>query len=111
VSYQKDRDEFISVVIQEGGDVETARLLLRHAKTYDRIQEMWCSEEMSDRRRGALEKKETNLERRITELAERFGAKVKFGGDPRGFTVKLLLKSGRWNSWGGASEGFGVPTR
>lgn len=32
-------------------------------------------------------------------------------GDPRGCCVKLLLPSGRWNSMGGAEDGFCVPTR
>lgn len=34
-----------------------------------------------------------------------------FEGDPRGACVKLILPSGRNNSWGGAEEGFCVPTR
>lgn len=32
------------------------------------------------------------------------------GGDPRGYAVKLHLRSGEYNTWGGASEGYGVPT-
>lgn len=35
---------------------------------------------------------------------------VRFSGDPRGFTVRLLLPSGTYNTLGGASEGYGVPT-
>ena len=33
------------------------------------------------------------------------------GGDPRGYCTKLRLKSGRYNTWGGAEDGWGVPTR
>ena len=31
--------------------------------------------------------------------------------DPRGAVVKLILPSGKWNSWGGAEDGYCVPTR
>lgn len=33
---------------------------------------------------------------------------VKFDTDPRGYTIKLKLPSGRYNSWDG--ESWGVPT-
>ena len=36
------------------------------------------------------------------------GAHVILGGDPRGYTLKLVLASGRTNEMGG--EGWGVPT-
>jgi len=32
---------------------------------------------------------------------------VKLSGDPRGYTVKLIVPSGRTNDWG--REGIGVP--
>jgi hypothetical protein len=30
-------------------------------------------------------------------------------GDPRGYVVKLMLKSGAYNTFGGAESGWGVP--
>jgi len=34
---------------------------------------------------------------------------VKFNSDPRGYAVKFRLPNGRYNSWGGQSEGWGIP--
>lgn len=33
---------------------------------------------------------------------------VKFTGDPRGFCFKFLFPSGRYNTWGGKEEGYGI---
>ncbi len=41
-------------------------------------------------------------------LAKRLGCGVRFSGDPRGCTVKLILPSGEANDWG--KEGWCVPT-
>lgn len=45
---------------------------------------------------------------KLQAIADRYGAKVKLGGDPRGYVVKLILASGRHNTWGGAADGWGV---
>lgn len=42
-----------------------------------------------------------------TKVCEEIGCAVVFGGDPRGYTVKLILPSRLSNHWGG--ETFGVP--
>lgn len=76
-------------------------LLHRHARTYDRIQEAWCSDEMSDRHRANVERSESAIERRITELVQHLPEpdsgpwKVVFSGDPRGYTVRLVTVDGR----------------
>ncbi len=44
---------------------------------------------------------------RLVALLKPYGAKAITGGDPRGCTVKLVLKSGLKNDFGG--EGFCVP--
>lgn len=38
-------------------------------------------------------------------IADRYGAKAEVGGDPRGFTLRLHLASGRRNGWG---DGWGI---
>lgn len=67
-------------------------------------------------RRRLMTEWETNLtqrqasnDRRIKELCADFKVPVKLGGDPRGYTVKLRLPSGAYNTWGGADDGYGVP--
>lgn len=78
-----------------------ASLLHRHAATYDHIQEAWCNDDMSDRRREALEARESALEARITDLVGYLPQpdsgpwKVEFSGDPRGYTVRLVTVDGR----------------
>lgn len=128
---RENRRKFIEVVckdselsgltysVREG----LARLLLRHAKTHGRLQEAncngvgtWHNEDpksfarRQDRFEKQIEKKETQIEKRITEIAMALGFTVEFGGDPRGYTVKLTLPSGAYNSWGGKECGYGVPT-
>lgn len=97
--------------------VETCSLIHRQARTYARIQERWCNEEMSDRTTARLEEREAQIEARIRALVESLphadppdsgngnGGSwgVKFGGDPRGSTVKIVPPSG-WerlaDDWG-----------
>lgn len=40
---------------------------------------------------------------------EKHGVVPIFGGDPRGYTVKILLPDGSSNTWGGFECGWGVP--
>lgn len=96
---------------------ETCSLIARHAQTHGHIQEMWCSVEMSDRQTARVEARETNLERRITALVDSLPEtdegpfKVKFGGDPSGYTVKIIapgsLARRMHDDWG--QDGIGVP--
>lgn len=127
MSYQKDRDEFVAVITEEcsrkdvqaayrqavlpenrrGSSWEMARLILRNANTIQRIATKACNEELSahDERSGAA------CCARIRDACKPWGIKPNFQGDPRGCCVKLLLPSGRWNSMGGAEDGYCVPTR
>lgn len=76
-------------------------LLHRHARTYDWIQEAWCSNEMPDRSVALLEEREEWLEARIRDLVQYLPDpdsgpwKVEFSGDPRGYTVRLVAPDGR----------------
>lgn len=80
---------------------QTCSLLHRHARTYDRIQEMWCNDEMSDRATARLEAQEAKLEARIRSLVQDLPQpddgpwQVQFSGDPRGYTVRLIAPTGR----------------
>ena len=133
----KERDQFIAQMVRALPSVpvqhvtEAARLILRHAKTHGRIAEAQCNghplqsvsppngcdmqawnarvNKAQDAHDAYCEKREKQIERRIAELAEQIGVKAYFGGDPRGYTVKLHLPSGAYNTWGGAESGYGVP--
>lgn len=54
---------------------------------------------------AAKDKADARNLKKATEIAARYGATVEIGGDPRGYTLRLHLASGRKNSWG---EGWGV---
>ena len=119
MSYQKDRDEFIGQIVTEvmakGGTnnqgVDLARLILRNASTMQRLAERRCSVEMSEAQAKREEAQDAACQARIAKACEPWGIKPNFNGDPRGACVKLILPSGRYNSWGGAEDGFCVPTR
>lgn len=126
----KARDEFIAKFVQNFPErtneaVDAARLLLRHAKTYDRLQEMACESHpamnnpnidikvagrLQEEREKWIEKREGQIEKRIAKIVEPFGLRVRFGGDPRGFTVALYFPDNSYNSWGGQENGWGIPT-
>lgn len=76
------------------------------ARAYAKIQERWCSEEMDEPTRLRTETREAQLEARIREWAAQHDeiTGVIFGGDPRGYTVRLVLKSGRSNTWDGNGQ-------
>jgi hypothetical protein len=92
---------------------ETCALICRHATTYARIQEAWTSVEMSERQTARVEQQESNIERRIIDLVDSLPEtdagkiKVRFGGDPRGATVLLVMPDGRFDTWG--QDGLMVP--
>lgn len=135
MSYQKERELFLTRFVADvtkacpGVTVEeawrAALLLMRHATTHGRLAVMSCSghpaqaSSLPAERINALqakwdayiEKREARVEARMRAILAPFGIVPTFGGDPRGYTVKLKLPSGAYNTWGGSEEGFGVPQR
>jgi len=112
MSYQKNREEFIGVVLKEkGGTLDAAQRLMRCATTIQRVRELECSVEMSEAEAARVAKRSESAEKRAAKIAATFGAKILTQGDPRGYCLKLKLKSGRHNTWGGPEAGFGVPSQ
>jgi hypothetical protein len=66
-----------------------------------------CNRELTD----GEKRQDDRCQLRIEAACTPWGIKPTFNGDPRGNVVKLLLPSGRWNSWGGKEDGYCVPTR
>ncbi len=100
-----------------------ADLLMRHGKTYARIQEMMCNgvgtwygesnesfSKRQSRHEAYTEKRDKQLEARITAICAELGPGFVpvFNGDPRGCTVKIQVPSGKTDDWG--KEGICVPT-
>ena len=110
------------------GDIlETCSLIARHATTYQGIQEGYCNghpamgnpnisaqdaAKIWERYEKWLDKREAQIERRITELVESLPptdsgpVSVRFGGDPRGAVVTLIMPDGRYDNW--ERDGFFV---
>lgn len=91
--------------------IPTIRELMRLSRRHGRLQERLCSEPDDDGRLGRMDER---LEERIKALvsADPLACAIKgviLGGDPRGYTVKVLLRNGKYNTWGGAEDGWGVP--
>ena len=124
----KEREEFIAAMVREFPNksadsvAQLARLLLRHAKTHGRLAEETYNghpaqgspslpaatiNRLQEKWDARIARQEKQVERRMSEIAAELGAKIDFGGDPRGYTVKLILPSGHSNTWG--QDGFGIP--
>lgn len=125
---KKDREEFVAVLTRECPAIDPVRVariagrIMRYGATMGRLAEEECNGDWPIRKvnqdewRKLLDKRKLHAANGVLtacwELAANKELKIKpvFGSDPRGFTVKLLLPSGRYNTWGGREDGWGVPT-
>lgn len=119
----EEREEFVAILCEAvpdgtpyaeyAGIIPQARELMRLAKRHGRIQERLCNEPDDDHKiLRADERCQDRIIRLIFADDSPLHAaidKVMFSGDPRGYTVKVLLRNGRHNTWGGAEDGWGVP--
>lgn len=76
--------------------------LMRLARRHGRMMERACNVPVKANHADKCEEA-------IKILCNQIGCRVDFGGDPRGYTVKVFLPSGTYNTWGGAESGWGVP--
>lgn len=111
MSHAKDRAAFVAQMAKEGMPADVALAILRDAQVIQTIAVRECSEEMSEAEARRVEKREKEAIERITQRAKPYVSEIKVGGDPRGYCVKLILKSGKYNTWGGPEDGFGVPAK
>lgn len=116
MSKNEERQQFVAVfvgnAVKRGAEIliacRMAAQVMRHAATYQRLQEAACERSLTEREKAT----EAATEKHILALLDGKngpGAKARFGGDPRGYTVKLVFPSGHNNTWGGAEDGWGVP--
>ena len=107
-----DRDALVRMLTKAGKAVPSHTLtrLIRMAEAYAKIQEDECNRELTERERE-IERKAAEL---IRTIARELEIGVKLGGDPRGYTVKILLADPShegqnfYNTWGGSEEGWGI---
>ncbi len=88
----------------EGIPDSDIKYLLKLARQHHSLQERYCNNGWTEQE----EKTQNRVESTIREILKPYEIRAKFTGDPRGFTVKLFLKSGKYNTWGGSCEGYGI---
>jgi len=122
-----DREKFVALIQQHAGGDPTQRYsfaqrLMRYGATYGRLAEDACNgpeysnseaynkviQDTWQLRQDAIPAKQEKIEAAVAKLCAEFDCRAIFSGDPRGNTLKIEVKSGYSNSWGG--EGICVPT-
>lgn len=128
---QRERQQFIDLFVKStdptGLDYQerehAAELLLRHSQTHGRLAVEECNGpgdyvhsipypragQIIDRWQKRLEKRQEQIEKRITAICAKFGLKVECGGDPRGYTIKMFFPGEPYNTMGGRESGWGIP--
>lgn len=105
----EEANEFREVILKEGTGLPNVMdwcdKIMKCARLARHYAVAACNYELSKRQISRGESNDSKIE----SLAKVAGFKAITRGDPRGYVVKLLLKSGRYNTWGGAEHGFGVP--
>lgn len=125
---KKEREEFVAVLTRacpQVGAIHVAQVagrLMRHGATYARLQEDSCNGHPIQSQYGAdialvgrlqekwdkrIEAESERMEKLLATAAQELGLVANFEGDPRGYTVKLMMPDGKSNNLG---EGFGIPT-
>lgn len=90
----------------------TLSRIMRMCPAHARIAEAFCSEDMGDKKRARLEKRDAQLEATMTRIAGELPSskngpcELVFQGDPRGYTVKLKVPNApnSGNTWGLGGE-------
>jgi hypothetical protein len=96
-------EQFLTDLEAHGCDpsLDQVHRLMKLAREHHKLQESACNRQVEEGHDAACEVA-------ITNLATEIGCKgVKFSGDPRGCTVKLVFHDGATDDWG--SEGWCVP--
>jgi hypothetical protein len=88
----------------------TFERILTLATRLDHLAQKECNQELTQRQKKMQENAQRELGFLIGSTA--LGVMFTFDGDPRACTVKLRTpKTKRYNTWGGAEDGWAVPTR
>lgn len=115
----KEKFEFVAVLARiypfaAEFIADLAQRLMRAAGTHQRLMTEACNNGLYDADENGESPRVMRIRKKINALLLHSSKDIKvtpkFSGDPRGYTVKLLFPTGQYNTWGGAEEGYGVPT-
>lgn len=110
MSGNDERLEFVAALSRELPNhsirsvLELAKTAMRQGATYGRLAVALCNGEIDQ---PEYDKRTERIEQRLNKLLGVLGIEANYGGDPRGYTVKLVFPSRRSNTFGG--DGWGVP--
>lgn len=88
--------------------IRELQVIVDKAKRYRQLMEAYASRPMDDATRGRASVREHALVRDIQDIAQRFGCKVTFHGDSRGFCVKLHPPLGHGHLNFVSTDGYGI---
>ena len=97
---KREEIETVYQLTLEGLNASQIGELFRLAKQRARLAVEHCNRQLTERE-----------EKRIETLKARIGAIVPTAhtdGDHRGYVVKVMLKNGAYNTWGGRESGWGI---
>lgn len=81
-----------------------ATLLQRLGRSLQSLAIAHCNHGLTARQ----ERRQKSLCEHASAVASRYDATVDCGGDPRGYVLKIILPTGRYNTWGGKESGWGI---
>ena len=96
------RQRAIAELVYAGFDQITAKLVVGKARTLTALAIAACNRTLTDKE----DKRKIDEQYWIIKLVTPYGVTVNYGGDPRGFVVKLQFPNGESNSWG--NDGWGI---
>ena len=110
---REERERFVAAITRaypnerEAVILNFVKQIIRLGRTSARFAEHACNRGLTP----AEERRDERNDERIKALCESLHPRIKpiIGGDPRGYTVKLLLPTEEYNTWGGKESGWGVP--
>lgn len=103
----RDLVDWGNVCGRHGISTYQAILLRKCAVVVERYNVNQCNRQVTERETARAERAKDQAR----EIVEAHGFTLITGGDPRGYALKVLFGAeGPYNTWGGAEEGYGIPT-
>lgn len=100
----KNNEYEATAVIHATEAARDASMLMGMARSIHRLAEAACNRELTK----AEQKRDSRLEKSVSEILAGYGLVAKFNGDPRGYAVNIHFPDGSYNTWGGKEEGWGI---
>jgi hypothetical protein len=99
--------------LDEAGHPIPPGLVARHVLDFVRLARREWRRSLHECNIGPLSETAKRTQKRdrkaLRDLASRYDATVRFDGDPRGYVVHIMLRSGAHNTFSGREGGWGIP--